>query len=147
MNKPAFNYLLRVLTLHAEQAKKTFAVPPIVKLSGCLRFLAEGGYQTGIGKDCDVSLAQSTFSKVLAEVLEVFETNLCHVWIQMPRTMEEKRKIVRAFYIKHGIPGVVGCIDGTHVQIIAPAENKHLFYNRKGKYSLNVMLVNIIVGL
>lgn len=29
--------------------------------------------------------------------------------------------------MKHGIAGVVGCIDGTHVNIIAPAENKHLF--------------------
>ncbi|XP_067642467.1 putative nuclease HARBI1 [Eurosta solidaginis] len=42
---------------------------------------------------------------------------------------------------KHGIPSVIGCIDGTHVRIIAPAENKHLYYNRKGYYSLNVMLM------
>ncbi|XP_017474547.1 PREDICTED: putative nuclease HARBI1 isoform X1 [Rhagoletis zephyria] len=28
-----------------------------------------------------------------------------------------------------------------HVRIIAASQNKHLYYNRKGKYSLNVMLV------
>ncbi|XP_054746643.1 putative nuclease HARBI1 [Anastrepha obliqua] len=62
-------------------------------------------------------------------------------WIQFPVTAEEKSKIATAFYIKHKIPSVVGCVDGTNVKIIAPSENSHLYYNRKGYYSLNVMLV------
>lgn len=106
-----------------------------------MRFFAEGGYQTGIGKDSDVNLAQSTFSMVLKEVLNVFEAHLCPVWINVAKTAAEKRQIALAFYKKYNIPGVMGCIDGTHVQIIAPSINKHLYYNRKGKFSLNVMLV------
>lgn len=113
-----------------------------MKLSGTLRFFAEGGYQTGIGKDCDVSLAQCTLSKVLTEVLDIFEQNLCSKWISFCKTAEEKRKIALALYVKHGIPSVIGCVDGTHVRIIAPSRNKHLYYNRKGNYSLNVMLVS-----
>lgn len=143
VNKPAFRYLLEVLT-QIQPAKKQFAVAPVVKLCGCLRFFAEGGYQTGVGKDFDVSLAQSTFSVVLTEVVNIFETHLCPKWINVPTTKEEKKKIARGFYVKHNIPGVIGCIDGTHVQIIAPSENKHLYYNRKGKFSLNVMLVSIL---
>uniref|UniRef100_A0A1I8M7X3 Uncharacterized protein n=1 Tax=Musca domestica TaxID=7370 RepID=A0A1I8M7X3_MUSDO len=50
----------------------------------------------------------------------------------------EKLTIALEFYKKHRISGVVGCIDGTHVQIIAPTDNKHLFYNRK--FSMNVLL-------
>ncbi|CAL2041673.1 unnamed protein product [Caenorhabditis brenneri] len=38
------------------------------------------------------------------------------------------------------IPGVVGCIDGTHIRIPAPPENEHLFVNRKSYHSLNVGL-------
>ncbi|XP_054729752.1 putative nuclease HARBI1 [Anastrepha obliqua] len=40
-------------------------------------------------------------------------------------------------YMQHKIPSVVGCVDGTHVKVIAPSENSH----RKSYYSLNVMLV------
>ncbi|XP_067648034.1 putative nuclease HARBI1 [Eurosta solidaginis] len=141
VNKPAFRYLLEFLTLHTRHRKKQFAISPLVKLSAVLRFFAEGGYQTGIGKDVDVSLAQPTFSKVLDEVVETFESELCERWISVPMSSDERRRISRAFYVKHGIPSVIGCIDGTHVRIIAPAENKHLYYNRKGYYSLNVMLM------
>ncbi|XP_055910925.1 putative nuclease HARBI1 [Eupeodes corollae] len=46
------------------------------------------------------------------------------------------------FYQKTRFPGVIGCIDGTHVRIIAPKKNlQHLYLNRKGYYSLNVMIV------
>ncbi|XP_059220599.1 putative nuclease HARBI1 [Stomoxys calcitrans] len=126
-----------VLTSHILPSQKSFAVAPIVKLSAALRFFAEGGYQTGIGKDCDVSMAQSSWSKVLAKVIQIFEENLCPRWIRFWRTEDEKIKIALAFYTKHGIPSV----DGTHVRIIAPKSNKDLYYNRKGYYSLNVMLV------
>ncbi|XP_054741540.1 putative nuclease HARBI1 [Anastrepha obliqua] len=141
LNKPAFEYLLKVVTTHTQPARKQFAVTPVVKLSACLRFFAEGGYQTGVGKDHDVGLAQSSFCKALADVLFIFEQYLCPRWIQFPVTAEEKSKIATAFYTKHKIPSVVGCVDGTHVKIIAPSENSHLYYNRKGYYSLNVMLV------
>ncbi|XP_036320596.1 putative nuclease HARBI1 [Rhagoletis pomonella] len=141
LNKPAFEYLLEVVTTHTQPGRKQFAVTPIVKLSACLRFFAEGGYQTGVGKHHDVGLAQSSFSKALADVLRIFETYLCPRWEQFPVTAEEKSKIATAFYVKHKIPAVVGCVDGTHVKIIAPSENSHLYYNRKGYYSLNVILV------
>ncbi|XP_055628063.1 putative nuclease HARBI1 [Toxorhynchites rutilus septentrionalis] len=33
------------------------------------------------------------------------------------------------------------CVDGTHIKIIPPNQNRNLFYNRKGFYSLNVLIV------
>jgi len=45
------------------------------------------------------------------------------------------------------MPGIIGAIDGTHVEIIAPPNNNvdppFIFLNRKGKHSINVMLVSI----
>ncbi|KAG8234992.1 hypothetical protein J437_LFUL013872 [Ladona fulva] len=38
------------------------------------------------------------------------------------------------------IPGVIGYVDGTHVAIRAPAEDEHVFLNRKSFHSLNVMI-------
>ncbi|XP_055905253.1 putative nuclease HARBI1, partial [Eupeodes corollae] len=141
VNKVSFKYLLDVLIMYSKPTRKRFGIPPIIKLSACLRFFAEGGYQTGVGNEGRVGMAQPSFSKVLAEVLEVLEEQLCPQWIKLPKTVAEKRNIALAFYTKHNFPGIVGCVDGTHVQIIAPSENRHLFYNRKGKYSLNVMLL------
>lgn len=146
VNKVAFKYLLELLTTSRQPTRKRFAISPIVKLSACLRFFAEGGYQTGVGIDHNIGLAQSTFSKELAEVLDVLEAQLCPQWISVYKTVEEKRNVTLPFYTKYSMPGIVGCIDGTHVRIVAPSVNKHLFYNRKGTYSLNVMLVNCFIS-
>ncbi|KAL0153832.1 hypothetical protein M9458_050862, partial [Cirrhinus mrigala] len=40
-----------------------------------------------------------------------------------------------------GLPGVVGAIDGTHVQIIAPSEDEHAFVNRKKIHTINMQVV------
>lgn len=123
--------------------KKTFGITAMIKLCACLRFFAEGGYQKGVARDYQVGMAQSTFCKVLSQVLDVFEEKLCGEWITYP-TEEENRATAQDFYRKFGIPGVVGCIDGTHINIVAPKDNKHLYYNRKGSYSLNATLVSFL---
>ncbi|XP_069687230.1 uncharacterized protein [Periplaneta americana] len=38
-------------------------------------------------------------------------------------------------------PGVIGCIDGTHIPIPAPKCNKASYYNRKGFYSILLQVV------
>ena len=50
------------------------------------------------------------------------------------------------FYRKYGVRGVIGAIDGTHVEIVAPPATDEenppfVFINRKGRHSMNVMLV------
>ncbi|XP_055850460.1 putative nuclease HARBI1 [Episyrphus balteatus] len=45
------------------------------------------------------------------------------------------------FVEKYGIPGVIGCIDGTHIALQRPTENEHMFFNRKGYHSLNAMII------
>ncbi|XP_055913458.1 putative nuclease HARBI1 [Eupeodes corollae] len=140
INKNVFKYLLDTLSDSFPIAKKSFAVPKIVRLSACLRFFAEGGYQRGVGKDHDVGIAQSTFSEVLSNFLNIFEENLCPEWIKS-QTAEEQRSTNLHFFEKYKLPGVIGCIDGTHVRIVGPHASQHLFFNRKGFYSLNVLLI------
>ena len=38
-------------------------------------------------------------------------------------------------------PGVIGCVDGMHVQIPAPAVERNSYYNRKGAYSVLLQVV------
>jgi hypothetical protein len=37
---------------------------------------------------------------------------------------EEMEKSKRAFFMRGGFPGVIGCVDGTHVWIQAPTQNE-----------------------
>ena len=44
------------------------------------------------------------------------------------------------FYLMAGFPGVLGCIDGTHVKIIAPTDLEGMYVNRKNYHSINVQV-------
>ncbi|XP_067629784.1 putative nuclease HARBI1 [Eurosta solidaginis] len=140
INKPAFKYLLDVLHSGLPVARKRFAIDTVVKLSAALRFFGEGAYQKGVGRQVDVGMSQSSFGYVLSEVLNVFEECLCNQWIKW-LTKDEMREIGLDFHQQFNIPGIIGCIDGTHVSIIGPRNNKQLYYNKKGYYSMNVLLV------
>lgn len=38
------------------------------------------------------------------------------------------------------MPGVIGCIDGTHIKITAPSNQEWAYVNRKGVHSINVQV-------
>lgn len=55
---------------------------------------------------------------------------------------------IHRFYEDFNFPGVVGCVDGTHVPIFTPKiidedNPEHIYVNRKGYHSINVQLVSI----
>lgn len=142
VSKELFIYLLDILDTKLGPTVGSSSVLPIIKLAASLRFFAEGGYQKGAGNDLFVGVAQPTMSKMLSEVIDVFEESVCRTSITFPASQQEKSSIKMGFYEKTGFPGVIGCVDGTHVKIIKPKSDvQHLYYNRKGWHSLNVMMV------
>ncbi|EYC38806.1 hypothetical protein Y032_0693g1586 [Ancylostoma ceylanicum] len=42
---------------------------------------------------------------------------------------------------KHGLPGIVGAIDGSNVQIIGPSESEDSYVNRKAFYSIDMAAI------
>ncbi|XP_017475637.1 PREDICTED: putative nuclease HARBI1 [Rhagoletis zephyria] len=116
------------------------SIPPILKLCCALRFFAHASYQEAIGNEFQLGLAQSSVSVVLREVFPILESELCSRWIKADMTEEEKQQIRSKFYSRSGMPNVIGCVDGTHVGIIAPHNDKHLYLNRKGFFSINAMI-------
>jgi len=107
-----------------------------LKLAATLRFLAQGSYQQSVGNDLNVNVAQSTFSELFTSTLNILEEKLLPEWVNLNLNDAEKRESKQFFYEKSGIPGVTMCFDGTHIKIIQPKDNQHLFYNRKGFYSI-----------
>ncbi|XP_049294455.1 putative nuclease HARBI1 [Anopheles funestus] len=112
------------------------------KLAITSRFLAQGSYQQGVGNDFIMPIGQSTFSETLDQTLEVLERKLAYA-VKIDLTNDEKADARRYFYAKLPVPGVVMCVDGTHIRIVAPHDNPIQYYNRKGFYSLNALMVDI----
>ena len=54
------------------------------QLLGTLKFLAQGSYQRNVGADFNVGVAQSTFSEILEEVVNVMIDHLCPRVIVFP---------------------------------------------------------------
>lgn len=144
VSKDLFRHLLVILESKLKPTVRSSSVLPIIKLAAALRFFAEGSYQKGAGNDSFVGVAQPTMSKMLSEVIDVFEEFVCPSEIRFPTNEVEKNSIKMGFFEKTGFPGVIGCVDGTHVKIFKPRlDVQHLYYNRKGYHSLNVMVVCI----
>ncbi|XP_050337930.1 putative nuclease HARBI1 isoform X2 [Bactrocera neohumeralis] len=129
LNKHAFLYVLDNIRPQLKVAQRTTSIPEIVKLSTTLKFLAQGGYQHSVGQDRHSGLAQQSVSRCILEVCDAIEKTLCPKHIVFPLTIEEKIEANRTFYLTSGIPGVIGVIDGTHIQLIRPSRNEHLFFN------------------
>jgi len=52
-----------------------------------------------------------------------------------------RRVIADEFESRYGFPGVVGCIDGSHIPIKAPSLDRDSYINRKGFASVNLLAV------
>ncbi|XP_065219716.1 putative nuclease HARBI1 [Planococcus citri] len=140
LTKCTFKKLLEIVSPHLTTSRWNNRLFPETKLLIALRFFASGSYQLCIGKNRETSSAQSTVSKVLTEVINVFEHVVCPQFITFP-TLQEREEIKEWFVTKHKIPNVIGCIDGTQIGIYPPSENENVYMNRKGFHSINVQII------
>ena len=85
--------------------------------------------QFGVGK--------STVSGIIGDVSQAIVQHLSAQYIRFSNVDEAMRSIDH-WREKSGIPGIVACIDGTHIPIIQPARTGTAYCNRKGYYSINV---------
>ena len=98
-----------------------------------LKLLASGSFQSS-AKD-NINVAQSTVSCTLSRFMDSLLSKKKEL-IYMPDSVYVE-EIKLQFYLLGRFPSVIGAIDGTHIPIIAPAKDEHLFVNRKGFHSLN----------
>ncbi|XP_053616801.1 LOW QUALITY PROTEIN: putative nuclease HARBI1, partial [Plodia interpunctella] len=118
------------------------AISPENKVLIALAFFATGSYQTITGQCRVHGVSQPTVSRAIKEVVGVLNVpDIINKYIVFPLTQAGREQLKTQFYSKFNIPGVVGCIDGTHVSIIKPTANERKFVNRKGYHSLNVQII------
>ncbi|XP_067634817.1 putative nuclease HARBI1 [Eurosta solidaginis] len=141
-NKAAFTYVLEQIVPFMKVGKRPTIISNEIKLATTLRFLAQGSYQLSVGNDFNLALSQPTVSAILAETFEALEQVICPLLISFEMSEEEQTKAKIHFYQKAGFPGVIGCVDGTHIKISAPTKSdQNLYFNRKGFFSLNAIII------
>ena len=93
-----------------------------------LKTLGSGSFQN-TAKDF-FGVSQPVVSKVLSQFVDAM-VKVSEKFIYMPRNQDEKDAVKSGFYKAAGFPGVIGCIDGSHIPIIAPSEDQ--FANRESQ--------------
>lgn len=115
---------------------KKWGVPTMVQLLVTLRFYATGSYHRVTGDM--LSMSDSTVCRIIFKVTEAI-CRLRERYIDYDCRLED---VKTGFYRMRGFPGIIGCIDCTHVRIKLPSEdNAETYRNRKGYPSINVQMV------
>lgn len=95
----------------------------------------------GVGEEFLLSSSQQVVSRCIHEVANCIATHLGPEWIRFPLDEHSKNDIKRGYMQIAGFPGIIGCIDCTHISILKPTLEEHNYVNRKGFHSKNVQIV------
>ena len=118
--------------------RRSHAISKELKVFIGLRFLATGSYQTLVGDELGIQLSQPSICRCVTQFLNAMSrfASTCVYW------PADNRKTKEHFYKHFKVPNVFACIDGTHVQIIAPTgAEEPAFVNRLNYHSNNVQAV------
>ncbi|XP_070385212.1 putative nuclease HARBI1 [Dermacentor albipictus] len=113
------------------------------KVLCALRFFATWSFQAPVGSEGTIRVSQSTVSECGRRVAEAaVNAGARYKWVHFPKTAEEKAAVKEGFIRRGAISGVIGCVDGFLIAIVAPkGERKAAFMCRKGYYALNCLLI------
>lgn len=83
---------------------------------------------------------KSTVSKTVKDLTDAIVART-RQFIKWPVAPDAWAAIKNGFYTQARFPNVSGCIDTTHVRIVAPSTDENAYVNRKGFHSINVQAV------
>lgn len=111
---------------------------PGLQLLVALRYLATGNFQLTVADTADMS--QASASRCIRRVVRaITEVSARHIRFPTPA---EEDAIMQAFSTIAGMPGCIGCIDGTLIPIRGPSgHDTELYRGRKGYFAYSVMAV------
>ena len=125
----------KVLKDHSKQNSGPYLMLEIEILI-FLRYLASGSYIHISGELCGISYTSSW--RAVHRIMNLI-LNKRHQIIKFPSNLE---RIATQFKAKKNIPDVIGCIDGTHIEILVPKSTiSETFRNRKGWMSINAQMI------
>ena len=142
--KPRASQLVEMcrLSLLSRIDRRT-ALTPEQKMLIFLDYVRSNTIQRSVGKELYAGVHQSTVCRVIKEVALAVNEHF-HQFVNFPNE-NEKDLIAKQFLGRDGLPGTYGIIDGSHIPIKRPPSGNvpapERFFNRKSRYSINMMLV------
>ena len=134
--KESIQYITNLIeTDLRRKTNRSHALRPIDQVLIALRFYASGNFLQVIGDT--VGVDKSTVSRAVHDVSQLLSAKQS-MFIKWPTTAAVINENKNGFYRRRRFPGIIGCIDGTQIRIIAPSKNESDFVNRKGFHSINV---------
>ena len=119
--------------------RRSYSLSASTQVLLTLRFLSSGSFLEVIG-DTFYSVDKSTVSRVVCRVTLALAAKAVD-FIKFPSSRAVSDEIKQGLFRIGGFPCGIGCIDGTHVRILAPSENEPDYVNRKGFHSINVQAI------
>ncbi|XP_033242131.1 putative nuclease HARBI1 [Drosophila miranda] len=138
IDKKTFKMILEKVQPHLGVTRK---LSPSTQLASVMRYLATGCYQWAVAKDHHINIGRSTFGKILHKLIPLMDRLLCVEFISLQINNHQLQQSYEYFYRNFKLPRIGACVDGTHIRILKPVQNHSVFYNRKGFYSMNAMVV------
>ncbi|KAJ8914838.1 hypothetical protein NQ315_014851 [Exocentrus adspersus] len=118
LSKEVFRDLCGELGPLLSTARRQTKISIECRVLTALSFYASGSYQKYIGMSFLHGVSQATVSKIVNEVtLALNDERILRQYIRFPQTRQERQAVIQGFSNKFGFPGVMGCIDGTHVAL------------------------------
>ncbi len=130
--------LARIRARLQHETERNYTLSPKQQLLLALHFLATNGFYHLVGDSNGPSKA--TVCRVIQRVVNAINDEYFHQTVKFPEG-QEARNVALQFYQIAGIPGLIGCLDGSHFPIKKPSENEEQFVNRHGDHSINALLV------
>ena len=135
MDVSTFEYLCNTLAPYMlrQDTNMRLAVPVQVKVAIAISRLATGNSMQSIVDLYKIGL--STSQLAVSQFTCVVKSALLKTYIRWP-TASVMEKFADEFQDIHGIPYVVGAVDGSHIPIVAPHLYAADYYNRKDFHSV-----------
>lgn len=143
MNKETFNYVLSLIQNHTvfqnNSNRKQACVE--LQLTVTLERLGTNGNGASVGRIArGQGIGNGTVTLYSSRVIKALNS-LTDQFIKWPGAIE-RRKIATRIHEKHGIPGCVGVVDGTHILLSQrPGLDGETYFTRKHRYAINVQIV------
>jgi hypothetical protein len=118
-------------------------IPFYMKVLIFLNFVGSGSFQTGVGRDMNLSVSQPVVSRIVNNISHLFTVHLLPRYVKFPTSEEGIAHVKAGFLNTQNFPNTIGAIDCTHIAIITPKVDHPImpaaaYLNRKGYYSINM---------
>ncbi|KAJ2938479.1 hypothetical protein O0L34_g12924 [Tuta absoluta] len=123
------------------ECSKTVEVSVESKVLAALTYFATGKCQKSIGGKSDPAISSYFVSASVMQVTQAMNhPTIVKKYIHFPHLREERDVIKARYYMKYGMPNVIGCIDCTHVPIPKPDDDQKSHFN-KSYHSKKVQII------